>query len=252
MGVHSGADWARTTALAMTPIAATKSPVNRAATCIASSLATKRASHIAAVPSSMKIRRRPGGTLPSVPSRRSARRFSRVPIAREPALRSSCARAPLRMPRSDTLVGMSQTRAMRGRPQGLNLAVARTTSRRSKMAHLMSGCRIAPLVVAVLVAIANVAVTVGDLQAQRPATGATGVSWTHSNTDWGDPDLEGVWTSDNNFSIPLERPPEVAEKEFLDGPELEAALAKRAQDSIAAIARWRCGGRRAVRTGTRT
>ena len=59
--------------------------------------------------------------------------------------------------------------------------------------------------------------------------------WTPPRTPWGDPDLEGVWTSDNNFSIPLERPAEVADKEFLDGPELEAALARRSR-TIAAIA----------------
>jgi len=99
----------------------------------------------------------------------------------------------------------------------------------------MSAWRIAPLVAVVLVAIENGVATVGGLLAQQPATGATGVPWTHPTTEWGDPDLEGVWTSDNNFSIPLERPPEVADKEFLDGPELEAALAKRAQ-LVAAIA----------------
>ena len=60
-------------------------------------------------------------------------------------------------------------------------------------------------------------------------------SWTHPRTPWGDPDLEGVWTSDNNFAIPLERPPELADKEFLDGPELEAELARRAR-LIAAVA----------------
>jgi hypothetical protein len=59
--------------------------------------------------------------------------------------------------------------------------------------------------------------------------------WTHPRTAWGDPDLEGVWTSDNNFSIPLERPAEVADKEFLDGKELEDALARRAK-TIAAVA----------------
>jgi hypothetical protein len=59
--------------------------------------------------------------------------------------------------------------------------------------------------------------------------------WSHPRTAWGDPDLEGVWTSDNNFAIPLERPPELADKEFLDGPELEAELAKRAR-LIAAVA----------------
>ena len=60
-------------------------------------------------------------------------------------------------------------------------------------------------------------------------------AWTHPRTAWGDPDLEGVWTSDNNFAIPLERPAEVADKEFLDGKELEDALARRAK-TIAGVA----------------
>jgi hypothetical protein len=60
-------------------------------------------------------------------------------------------------------------------------------------------------------------------------------TWAHPRTAWGDPDLEGVWTSDNNFSIPLERPPEVADKEFLDGKELDDALARRAK-TIAGVA----------------
>jgi hypothetical protein len=59
--------------------------------------------------------------------------------------------------------------------------------------------------------------------------------WTPPRTSWGDPDLEGVWTSDNNFSIPLERPAAVADKEFLDGKEFEDALANRAK-LIAAVA----------------
>jgi len=59
--------------------------------------------------------------------------------------------------------------------------------------------------------------------------------WTQPRTPWGDPDLEGVWTSDNNFSVPLERPAEVAEKELLEGADLENALRARAK-TIAAIA----------------
>jgi hypothetical protein len=55
------------------------------------------------------------------------------------------------------------------------------------------------------------------------------VEWEHPRTSWGDPNLEGVWSSDNNYAVPLERPPEFADKEFLDGPEFEAALAQRAQ-----------------------
>jgi hypothetical protein len=68
------------------------------------------------------------------------------------------------------------------------------------------------------------------------ATIAVGAQrWTHPRMPWGDPDLEGVWTSDNNFSIPLERPASVADKEFLDGKEFDDALAsrKRLIDAVA-------------------
>ena len=88
------------------------------------------------------------------------------------------------------------------------------------------------LVVVLCIAAADAALGIRDLGAQSKTATA---HWTQPRTSWGDPDLEGVWTSDNNFSIPLERPPEVADKEFLDGPELDAALAKRAQ-TIAAVA----------------
>src|SRR5687767_2210153 len=67
------------------------------------------------------------------------------------------------------------------------------------------------------------------------ATFADAQRWTPPRTPWGDPDLEGVWTSDNNFSIPLERPAAVADKEFLDGKEFEDALANRGK-LIAAVA----------------
>jgi hypothetical protein len=67
----------------------------------------------------------------------------------------------------------------------------------------------------------------------QPA-GPSARRWTQPKTAWGDPDLEGVWTSDNNFSIPLERPAEVADKVFLDGTDLDAALARRAR-TIAAV-----------------
>jgi hypothetical protein len=53
-------------------------------------------------------------------------------------------------------------------------------------------------------------------------------------TPWGDPDFQGVWTSDANFSVPFERPAEVAGKAFLEGKELDDALAQRAK-TIAAV-----------------
>jgi hypothetical protein len=70
---------------------------------------------------------------------------------------------------------------------------------------------------------------------QRPAAEPASRPWTQPKTPWGDPDLEGVWTTDNNFSVPLERPAEVAGKEVLEGAELENALRARAK-SIAALA----------------
>src|SRR6188508_2185148 len=68
---------------------------------------------------------------------------------------------------------------------------------------------------------------------QRPAS--EGRAWTHPRTPWGDPDLDGVWTSDNNFSVPLERPAQVSDKVVLEGADLENALQARSK-MIAAIA----------------
>ena len=67
--------------------------------------------------------------------------------------------------------------------------------------------------------------------AQRPDQSVRATTpWTHPRTPWGDPDLEGVWTTDDNFAIPLERPVEVADKVFLDGKELEEALGGARED----------------------
>jgi hypothetical protein len=71
-------------------------------------------------------------------------------------------------------------------------------------------------------------------QRANPPAGRAARRWTQPKTTWGDPDLEGVWTSDNNFSIPLERPAEVADKVVLEGTELQEALASRAK-TIAAV-----------------
>jgi hypothetical protein len=86
-------------------------------------------------------------------------------------------------------------------------------------------------------AAAVLGIALACMAACKPRAPSTPASEARSQplTSWGDPDLQGVWTSDNNFAIPLERPPEFADKEFLDGADLEAALAKRAQfiDAVA-------------------
>ena len=91
----------------------------------------------------------------------------------------------------------------------------------------------APRASVIVAIVAAVAMAGAKSAAQRsvPASRA----WTHPRMPWGDPDLEGAWTTDNNFSIPLERPAEVADREFLEGKALEDALARRAQ-TIAAVA----------------
>ncbi len=84
--------------------------------------------------------------------------------------------------------------------------------------------RIVPATLAILLA----GVTAAPAQRQAAPQSAA-KSWTRPRTPWGDPDLQGVWTSDNNFAVPLERPASVADKEFLDGKDLEDALAARAR-----------------------
>jgi hypothetical protein len=82
------------------------------------------------------------------------------------------------------------------------------------------------------------AVAAGSRIAAEPQGGAAARDarpWTQPRTSWGDPDLEGVWTSDDNFSVPLERPVEFADKLFLEGADLEKALKDR-QRLINAIA----------------
>jgi hypothetical protein len=48
-------------------------------------------------------------------------------------------------------------------------------------------------------------------------------------TPWGDPDLQGVWTSDEEAGVPFERPATVAGKDVLEGAELEELLEQREQ-----------------------
>jgi len=46
-------------------------------------------------------------------------------------------------------------------------------------------------------------------------------SWTPSKTPWGDPDIEGVWTSDSVFTIPFERPAQLAGRAELSDAEYQ-------------------------------
>jgi len=60
---------------------------------------------------------------------------------------------------------------------------------------------------------------------------ATVKSFATPKTPWGDPDLQGVWTSDDMLSIPMERPEQFAGRAELTDEEF-AERAKRDQDAL--------------------
>lgn len=89
----------------------------------------------------------------------------------------------------------------------------------------------------VLLLTIGIAISAGALGTAQQGAAPKRVSrpWTQAKTPWGEPDLQGAWTSDNNFSVPLERPADVADKVLLEGADLENALRirKRTIDAVA-------------------
>lgn len=55
----------------------------------------------------------------------------------------------------------------------------------------------------------------------------------HPRTPWGDPDLQGTWTTDETIGVPVQRPAELGTKAFLT----DADLAERERQAKAAAAR---------------
>jgi len=61
----------------------------------------------------------------------------------------------------------------------------------------------------------------------RPASAQTGREATWSErTPWGDPELQGEWTSEGEYGVPFERPPQFGARQFLTDEE----YAKRIED----------------------
>ena len=78
-------------------------------------------------------------------------------------------------------------------------------------------------------------------RSSAPATGRPKPSpalWASPKTPWGDPDLEGVWTSDSALTIPLERPAqfagrsELSEAEYQQRVERDARTRRAAENAI--------------------
>jgi hypothetical protein len=63
-------------------------------------------------------------------------------------------------------------------------------------------------------------------QAPRPSADAgnpSAAAW-QERTPWGDPDLQGEWTSEGEFGVPLERPPELGTRRFVTDEEYAERL----------------------------
>src|SRR5215813_3615294 len=58
-------------------------------------------------------------------------------------------------------------------------------------------------------------------------------AYTQPKTSWGDPDLQGTWTSDDCINTPMQRPADLGEKLYLTEEELaqrETAIARQAEN----------------------
>src|SRR5215469_17804672 len=95
------------------------------------------------------------------------------------------------------------------------------------------------LVSAAAVAASSFLLTSGLAFGQTAKTGlsAPGAakSWTAPKTPWGDPDLQGTWTSDDCIGTPLNRPANLGEKLYYTEEDLaqrQAQLARQQQNDL--------------------
>jgi hypothetical protein len=77
----------------------------------------------------------------------------------------------------------------------------------------------------------------GQGQPLAPAAKTTPAAetWTPPKTPWGDPDLQGIFTSDDSMDTPLERPTVFGERLYFTEEELAEAAAKLARQTEAAL-----------------
>jgi len=65
-----------------------------------------------------------------------------------------------------------------------------------------------------IIALCSIAASTPFGQTKAPAR-----EWTPPKTVWGDPDLEGVWTSDDSYGVPFERPKRYGDRKVLTDEE---------------------------------
>ncbi|HUA19829.1 MAG TPA: hypothetical protein VMU80_10600 [Bryobacteraceae bacterium] len=58
-------------------------------------------------------------------------------------------------------------------------------------------------------------------QSTSSEEGKTDKNWSAPETPWGDPDLQGTWTSDDTWGVPFERPKQYGTRRFLTEDEIQ-------------------------------
>ena len=79
------------------------------------------------------------------------------------------------------------------------------------------------------------ALTAGPAGGQAAKAAPTAKNWTQPKTPWGDPDLQGTWTSDDCIGTPLQRPANLGEKLYYSEEELaqrQSQLAKQKENDL--------------------
>src|SRR6266853_927034 len=106
-------------------------------------------------------------------------------------------------------------------------------SRRTNKGDDMSSRSLTSSLVAAIVHISGVLAS-GQTWPSAPAaatapaakTTPTAETWTPPKTQWGDPDLQGTYTSDDYMDTPLERPTAFGERLYFTEEELAETAAK--------------------------
>src|SRR5712692_684432 len=109
-------------------------------------------------------------------------------------------------------------------------------SRRTSKGDGMSSRSLTSALAVAIVLISGVLAS-GQTRPSAPAAKTTPAAetWTAPKTPWGDPDLQGIYTSDDYMNTPLERPTAYGERFYFTEGELAEAAAKLAKQAEAEL-----------------
>ncbi len=89
---------------------------------------------------------------------------------------------------------------------------------------------------AIAIAVAMIAVSAGAGVAVAQSADSASSHGSLPRTPWGDPDLQGTWTTDDTIGVPVERPPALGNKLFLTDEDLAQRKQQQEQARLAAAA----------------